>query len=174
MPILQNVGPGDVSPLSVVLTIILLLAVNLLFSKIWFDLGRLAGADYPIWNYSADIYLKVLIFRSIFVGITSFVALILLGKGKGTRYGIVTLPYFIISLIFLVWLLFEICKFLITEYKSLGIYIVLIIVILIVSGLILLVQKQYEAYKKQENKIKDALKKEEENKDLRRDSLPQT
>lgn len=173
VPLLQNIGPEDISPLSVLLTLFLILIVNLLFSKIWFDLGRLAGASYPIWDYSSDIYLRVLIYRSVFVGITSVGAFLLLSMGKGTRYGIITLPYFIISLIFLVWLLFELCRFLLVEYESLGIYIVLVLIIVIVSGLILLVQKQYEQYKKQERNIKEKLVAEQEQNSKKNDSFPQ-
>lgn len=171
VPVLQNIGPSEVSPLSVFLTILLLVAVNLLFSKIWFDLARLAGAVYPVWDNPSDVYLMVLIYRSIFVGITSFVALFFLGKGRGTRYGIITLPYFIISLIFLVWLLFEVCRYLVVELKSMGIYIVLVLVILIFSGLILFVQKQYEAFKNIENKLKSEVSAKTE--ETRKNSLPQ-
>lgn len=91
-------------------------------------------------------------------------------KGKGTRYGVITLPYFITALIFLVRLLFGAGRFVLTEYKVWGIYVVLIFIIAIISGLIFFIQKQYEVYKHVESKIQKGV--DEAQKDSRKDSYP--
>ena len=172
IPAFKGIGPADLSPLSLVLTIFLVLAVIFLFEQAWNDLGRLAG-EHTGYGYNSEIELSKLIIRSLFVGPATFIALFLYFslRGKGTRYGVITLPYFITSLIFLIRLLFNVGVFVLREYKSVGIYIVLIFIIIVISGLIFFIQKQYEAYKKQESQIQKKVD-EVEKKDLRKDSLP--
>lgn len=168
IPALKDIGPENISPLSVVLSILLILAINLLFSKIWIDLGQLSknldgiglGLGYP---------LNMIFYHAIFVGVVSVLAVVLLMINKGTKIGLVVLPYFIVSLLFLIRVLFEICTFLVKEYENLGVYVVIVLVILILTILIFLIQKSYENFKKRENRIEDALRKESS---VKKDSLP--
>jgi len=171
VPALKGIGPDDLSPVSLLLTIFLVLAVIFLFEQAWRDIGRLAG-EQSRFSYDAQIELTRLLYRSFFVGPITFIALYLYFtlRGKGTRYGVLTLPYFITSVIFLIRLLFDAGRFVLYQYKVLGIYIVLIFIIIVISGLIFFIQKQYELYKRSEHNIQKKL--DDESKNLRRDSLP--
>lgn len=174
VPALEDIGPKDLSPLSLILTIFLVLAVIFLFEQIWKDLGSLSGETSRYrYSYDSSIELSKLIWRSIFVGPATFIALYLYFsfRGKGTRYGVITLPYFITSLIFLIRILFNAGRFVLNEYKVLGIYIVLIFLIVVISGVIFFVQKQYETHKKIESRIQKEVS-EEEMKDGRKVSNP--
>lgn len=170
IPALKGIGPEDLSPLSLFLTVFLVLAVLFLFEQAWNDLGRLAVGDQYVSNSSME--LSRLLVRTVFVGPATLIALFLYFslKGRGTRYGVITLPYFITSLIFLIRLLFDAGRFVLFEYRVFGIYIVLVFIIIVISGLIFFIQKQYEEYKKQESKIQTSLN--EEDKGRRSESLP--
>ncbi len=172
IPALKGIGPEDLSPLSLILTVFLVLAVLFLFEQAWNDLGNLAGGDKYV--YDSTVELSRLLIRTVFVGPATFIALLLYFslKGKGTRYGVITLPYFITSLIFLIRLLFDAGRFVLSEYRVIGIYIVLIFIIIVISGLIFFIQKQYEEYKRQESNIQKGLN-EAQNKDKLKQSLPQ-
>ena len=174
VPALRDIGPKDLSPLSIVLTFFLVIAVIFLFQQAWNDLGRLAGEQVR-GRYSPDLELSRLLIRLLFVGPATFFALLLyfLLRGKGTKYGVLTLPYFITSLLFLIRLLFDAGRFVLNQYKVLGIYIVLIFIIVIISALIFFIQNQYESYKSLESKIQKKVKENEQD-DPRKDSLPPT
>ena len=173
VPALRDIGPKDLSPLSLILTFFLVIAVIFLFQQAWNDLGRLAGEQIR-GRYSPDLELSRLLIRLLFVGPATFFALLLyfLLRGKGTKYGVLTLPYFITSLLFLIRLLFDAGRFVLNQYKVLGIYIVLIFIIVIISALIFFIQNQYESYKSLESKIQKKVKENEQD-DPRKDSLPQ-
>jgi len=160
VPALKGIGPENISPLSIVLSILLILTINLLFAKVWVDLTRFAGASNT---------LQVIIYHTVFVAVVSFLAIFMMLLHKGTKSGLVILPYFIVSLLFLVRVLYEICAFLVIEYKNVGVYVVIILLILVLTGLIFVIQKSYESYKKRENRIGDAMSKESS---IQKDSLP--
>ncbi|KKR51079.1 MAG: hypothetical protein UT84_C0003G0074 [Candidatus Curtissbacteria bacterium GW2011_GWA1_40_16] len=172
IPALKGIGPDDLSPLSLILTVFLVLAVLFLFEQAWNDLGNLAGGNKYV--YDATVELSRLLIRTVFVGPATFIALLLYFslKGKGTRYGVITLPYFITSLIFLIRLLFDAGRFVLSEYRVIGIYIVLVFIIIVISGLIFFIQKQYEEYKKQESKVQKGLD-DDQSKQKINQSLPQ-
>lgn len=165
VPAFKGIGPEDLSPFSAVLTFFLMIAVIFLFQQAWSDLGRLAGGGFD----RATVDVNILMLRALFVGPATLIALTVyfLVRGKGTRYGVVTLPYFITSLIFLVRLLFDAGRFVLQEYRVWGIYIVLIFIIVTISAIIFFIQKQYEEYKHQEGRVKEALKKESDKSDPR-------
>ena len=169
IPALEGIGPEDLSPVSAILTLFLILAVLFLFQQAWNDLGRLAGQGN---RYDAELILNRLIMRAVFVCPAAIIALVVyfLVKGKGVRYGVITLPYFIASLIFLVRLLFDAGKFVLSEYKVYGIYIVLVFIIIAISALIFFIQRQYEGYKQMEEKTRKEA--EKQTSDIKKDSLP--
>lgn len=174
MPALKDIGPEDLSPLSLVLTFFLVLAVIFLFQQAWNDLGRVSGESARYFQ-DPEVQLGRLLIRALFVGPATILALVIffMVKGKGTRYGVITLPYFIASLIFLIRLLFDTGRFVLEQYKTLGIYIVLIFMIAVISVLIYFVQKQYEAYKAQEVKVQKGVDVESKKEGGKRgDSLP--
>lgn len=172
IPAFEGIGPPDLSPLSLILTIFLVLAVIFLFEQAWNDLGSLAGES-ARYGYDSETELSKLLIRSIFIGPATFIALFLYFslKGKGTRYGVITLPYFITSLIFLIRLLFNTGKFVLNEYKVFGIYIVLVFIIIVISGIIYFIQKQYEIHKKVESQIQKEVAAQEK-KNTTEESLP--
>lgn len=172
IPAFEGIGPDDLSPVSLILTIFLVLAVIFLFEQAWNDLGRLAGEQLG-YGYDSAVEFSRLAVRLLFIGPATFIALFLYFslRGKGTRYGVITLPYFITSLIFLIRLLFDVGRFVLSAYKVFGIYIVLIFLIVVISGLIFFIQKQYELYKKHETQIQKKVI-ESETKGIGKDSFP--
>lgn len=71
MPAFKGIGPEDLSPLSLFLTIFLVLAVIFLFEQIWNDVGRLAGES-SRYGYDPSVELSRLLLRTVFVGPTTF------------------------------------------------------------------------------------------------------
>ncbi len=171
VPAFKGIGPEDLSPFSAILTFFLLITVIFLFQQAWSDAGRLAG---DASTYEPVVELNKLLLRSLFIGPAAVIALTVyfFVKGKGTRYGVLTLPYFIASLIFLIRLLYYTGRFVLQEYRDWGIYVVLVFIIIVISALIFFIQKQYEQYKHQENRIQQALKTDADKNDPLKDSPP--
>lgn len=178
LPALNGIGPEDLSPLTLILTLFLIIAALFLFQQVWNDLGRIAtelvSKDEVRYVYNSAVELSKLILRAVFVGPVTLIAVILYFsvRGKGKEYGVITLPYFIASLIFLVRLIFGAGQFVLSEYKYYGIYIVLIFIIAVISGVILFVQKQYESYKHIQSRIQKGVEEQDKKPTTRQNNLP--
>lgn len=155
VPQVQALGP-KVSPITVLLSIALTIAVFFLFNQIWNDLARLVlptGRPYSGFDYSYR-YLKgnpqqaldLIFVHTLFVVPLVVVAVIvyLAVKDKGSKFGAVTLPYFIGALVMLLRLLFDIGSFVVSNYGRVGVYLVLAFIIVVFSILIFYVQKAWE------------------------------
>lgn len=155
VPALQAIGP-KISPITVLLSVFLTIVVIALLSQIWSDLSRLVtpefGADtsrYSIRQLSPAVELNLIFAHTLFVAPLVVVALMayLSVKDKGSKYGAVTLPYFIGSLIMVLRLLWEIGDYVIDNLGRSGIYLVLIFLVIVFSVLIFYVQQRWEEEK---------------------------
>jgi hypothetical protein len=146
---LSAIGP-TISPIAVLLSVFLTITIIFLFGRIWDDLSLLvtpAGETLRWGRYvSAQVALDRLFVHTLFVIPVVILALVVYQavKDKGSRYGALTLPYFIGALLFTVRLLWDTGDFVIREYHKWGIYIVLIFLVVVFSGLIYYIQQKWE------------------------------
>lgn len=136
---------GKISPLTILLAIVLTIAVSMLLSAIWRDLGKLVATS----EYGNLLNANVIFIHGAYVLpilITSSIIFNRL-KRKGTLGFSLAAPYFIASLIMTIRFLFEAGRYVINLYDRLGVYFVIIIVIMIVSVLLWYFQKQWENIK---------------------------
>jgi hypothetical protein len=136
---------GKISPLTIALAIILTIAVSMLLSAIWRDLGKLVSFN----EYGPLLNANLIFIHGAYAITILVIASILFNrfKQKGTIGFTLALPYFIASLIITIRFLFEAGRFVINLYDRLGVYLVIIIVIVIVSALLWYFQKQWEKSK---------------------------
>ncbi len=155
VPAFQAIGP-KISPITILLSVFLTIVVIVLFNQIWSDLSRLVtsglGADLPRYSsgtLSPTVELNMIFVHTLFVVPLVVVALMvyLSVKDKGSKYGAVTLPYFIGSLIMVLRLLWDIGDYVIDNLGRSGIYLVLIFLVVVFSALIFYVQHKWEESK---------------------------
>lgn len=133
---------GKISPLAIVFAIVLTIAVVMLMSAIWRDLGKLITNQ----EYGALLNANLIFIHGAYAIPLLIIASILFNrfKQKGTLGFVLVLPYFIGSLIITIRFLFEAGRYVINLYDRLGVYFVIIIVIIIISALLWFFQKQWE------------------------------
>lgn len=133
---------GKISPITILFAIILTIAITMLMSAIWRDLGKLITTS----EYGSLLNANLIFIHGAYAIPLLIVASVLFNrlKQKGTLGFVLVLPYFIGSLIIMIRFLFETGRYVINLYDRLGVYLVIVIVIIIVSILLLFFQKQWE------------------------------
>ncbi len=141
-----KVYEGKISPLTIVFTIILTIAATMLMSAVWRDLGKLIEAQQ---QFGPLLNANLIFIHGAYAIPLLIIASIVFNrfKRKGTLSFVLVLPYFIGSLIVMVRFLFEAGRYVINLYDRLGVYLVIIIVIVIVSGLLWFFQREWEKFK---------------------------
>lgn len=124
------------SQFSAGLAVVLVVAIMILLNKVIDD------ASYYTTTVNAQ-----LIFDTLIVMPFLLIAFILHESfsGTGKRYLLVSQPYFIVSAVLLVRLLWDTSKYILNTSATYGVYVVLIMIILVLTGSILFVQKYIKA-----------------------------
>lgn len=119
------------SSFSILLAVILTISLFILSNKIFADVKLLAGGDIT----------KLLMIQGFFVLPFIVVAFLLNAslKDGGERYKIISTPYFIVSGFLLLRLLFKVAAHILDKNAALGVYIVLGMVIVVLTGIVLFV-----------------------------------
>jgi branched-subunit amino acid transport protein AzlD len=146
---LSLIGP-TISPIAVILSVFLTITIIFLFGRIWDDLSLLvtpAGESIRFGRYvSAQVALDRLFVHTLFVVPVVILAIVVYQavKDKHSHYGALTLPYFIGALLFTARLLWDTGDYVLREYHKWGIYMVLIFLVVVFSGLIFYIQQKWE------------------------------
>lgn len=141
-----------VSLLTILFAIILTVIINSLFFLIWDDIGKTARGELGQYNLPQEIVLKGIIMHSFFAIPLIIIALVgyfWLYK-KGIKYLSLIMPYLISSIFITLMLIIDIGSYVINEYKRTGIYIILVILAVIFSGIVFFVQQKWEKDKNKE------------------------
>ncbi len=119
------------SSFSILLALILTISLFILSNKIFADVKLLADGDIT----------KLLMIQGFFVLPFIVVAFLLNAslKDGGERYKIISTPYFIVSGFLLLRLLFKVAAHILDKNAALGVYIVLGMVIVVLTGIVLFV-----------------------------------
>ncbi|MDE2031262.1 MAG: hypothetical protein KGI58_03345 [Patescibacteria group bacterium] len=131
-----HTGPEYNSPFSVGLAIVLVAAIMILLNKVIDD------ASYYTNTINSQLIFDVLIVIP-FILIAFILHESFINTGK--RFLLVSQPYFLVSAALLVRLLWDTSKYILNTSATYGVYIVLILIILVLTGSILFVQKYIKA-----------------------------
>lgn len=124
------------SPFSIGLAIVLIGAIMILLNKVIDDAAYYTTTINAQLVFDALIVIPFLLVA--FIMHESF-------EGTGKRYLLMSQPYFIVSAVLLVRLLWDTSKYILNTSATYGVYIVLIMIILVLTGSILFVQKYIKA-----------------------------
>lgn len=146
---LSSLGP-TISPIAVVLSVFLTITIVVLFGRIWDDLSLLVTPGQEVVGFGQELSVQVALDRlfvhTLFIVpvVTVAILVYLAVKDKGSRYGAVTLPYFIAAVLFTGRLIWDAGDYVIRQYQKWGIYIVLIFLVLVFSCLTYYIQHKWE------------------------------
>ncbi len=136
---ITHVSPfHNISPVTAIFSTLLTLALVVLFARIWLDLENWVSVGQSAASVSE--HLAVLFAHTMFiVTLTSSSFLIYYAlKKEQSINAIVSLPYFVVSVVFSAWLLLETASFALTNLGNAGVYIVLFFVVIVFSALLVL------------------------------------
>ncbi len=120
------------SPFSIGLTVLLFISLMILINKFINDFEQYTNTINSELLFSALIVLPFLL--TAFLLHEAFV-------GTGKRYLIISQTYFVVSAFLLVRLLWDTSKYILNANASYGVYIVLFMIIIVLTGSVLFVQK---------------------------------
>jgi hypothetical protein len=124
------------SPFSIGLAVVLIIAIMILLNKVIDDAAYYTNTINARLIFDGLIVVPFLLMA--FILHESFV-------GTGKRFLLVSQPYFVVSAALLVRLLWDTSKYVLNANATYGVYIVLIMIILVLTGSILFVQKYIKA-----------------------------
>jgi len=130
-----------VSPLSIVFSIGLGVAALIFFSRLYIDLGEAVDPNAPGAKLGIRAALTiplVLIAFLLFFNV----------QRKRPEFEVVIYPYFIVSMILLASLIIESGALFYERYQKVAIYVILFLVIAVLTGIILYIQKKIHESKK--------------------------
>lgn len=121
------------SPFSVFMALVLIVSLFILSNKIFSDIAPLTGNNIT----------SLLILQAFFVVPFLLTAFLLHGslKNEGERYTILSFPYFLVSGWLLLRLLIKVGSHILDTNAALGIYIVLAMVIVVLTGIVVFVNR---------------------------------
>lgn len=128
--------PSDNSPFASGLAVVLVAAMMILLNKVIDDAAYYTNTINAQLIFDALIIIPFLLVA--FILHESFV-------GTGKKFLLLSQPYFIVSAVLLVRLLWDTSKYVLNANATYGVYIVLVMIILVLTGSILFVQKYIKA-----------------------------
>jgi len=147
-----QIGIGiHIPPFTTLFSALLTLTLVILFARIWVDLEDLVSGSARAANPAeqlATLFAHMLFVLSLMV--SSFLVYYVLHKTKNI-YSVIVLPYLITSTVFSAGLLIETAIFALTKLGNGGVYIVLIFVVVVFTGLLALSQRWSKSDEKQIN-----------------------
>jgi len=132
-PIIRHYKSSINSPLSVLLAIVLAVALFTLTNKVITDIS-----DFYVYNITANLIVNGVIVLTFLL--LAFTLHFTIGE-KNEKYLILSRPYYLISGWLLIRLLYEVSKYLLNQDTAYGVYVVLILIIAVLTGMVVFVQK---------------------------------
>ncbi len=138
-----------VSGISALLMFVLTIAITILFNGIYTDMIKVPRF-YLSENIRWIFAIKALTLHAIYVSILLIIFAIIYStsKRKGERYASLCVPYFVASIVVTIRWLYDACVLIIEKYHKIGVYAVLGVIIVVISGIIFYLQERKEKLEK--------------------------